>query len=98
MVFLQFLFAANPVVKIVAFSPNVTYRAAGKYFEMDFSTKAKSLKQVNQYNALTGGPEDVIYKVIKGDELFKAFNLAIDEIKRGEKENPAYHKIWKDRM
>ena len=41
----------NPVVKITAFSPNVTYRMAGKYFEMDFSTKAKSLEEAGTYNA-----------------------------------------------
>ena len=88
----------NPVVKIVAFSPNVSYRMAGKYFEMDFSTKAKSLEDAGKYNGLTGGPEDAVYKIIKGDELFNAFQLAIDELKRGEKENPAYNTIWKDRM
>ena len=71
---------------------------AGKYFEMDFSTKAKSLEDAGKYNGLTGGPEDAVYKIIKGDELFNAFQLAIDELKRGEKENPAYNTIWKDRM
>ena len=30
--------------------------------------------------------------------LFNAFKLAMDELKRGEKENSAYHRIWKDRM
>lgn len=88
----------NPVVKIVAIAPNVTYRMAGKYFEMDFSTKAKSLKEAGKYNALAGGPEDAIYKIIKGDEFINAFNLAIDELKSGETNHPAYHKIWADRM
>lgn len=88
----------NPKVKIVAFSPNVTYRMPGKYFEMDFSTKAKPFKDANKYNILTGGPEQVIYKVIKGGELFNAFQLAINELKRGEKENPAYDAIWKNRI
>ena len=88
----------NPKIKIVAFSPNVSYRMAGKYFEMDFSTKAKSLKDVNQYNSLTGGPEDVVYKVIKGDELFSAFKLAMEELKKGEDKNPAYKRIWAERM
>ena len=87
----------NPVVKIVAFSPNVSYRMPGKYFEMDFSTKAKPI-EAGKYNAHIGGPEDAVYKIIKGDDLFKAFKLAIDELKRGEKENPAYHAIWKNRM
>jgi hypothetical protein len=88
----------NPVVKIVAFSPNVTYRMPGKYFEMDFSTKAKSLDEAGKYNGLTGGQEDAVYKIIKGNELFAAFKLAMDELKRGEKENPAYHTIWRERM
>ncbi|WP_298878886.1 hypothetical protein [uncultured Polaribacter sp.] len=88
----------NPVIKIVAFAPNVSYKTPAKYFEMDFSTKAKSLKEAGKYNGLTGGPEDAIYKIIKGDEFMNAFNLAIDELKKGEKENPAYHTIWKDRM
>ena len=88
----------NPVIKITAIAPNVTYRMAGKYFEMDFSTKAKSLKDAGKYNALSGGPEDAIYKIIKGDEFINAFNLAIGELKKGEKENPAYNTIWKDRM
>ena len=87
----------NPVVKIVAFSPNVSYRTPGKYFEMDFSTKAKPLEE-GKYNGLTGGPEDAVYKIIKGDKLFTAFKLAMDEIKIGEKANPAYHAIWKERM
>ena len=87
----------NPIVKMTAFSPNVTYRMAGKYFEMDFSTKAKSLEEAGKYNALVG-PEEAIYKIIKGDELINAFKLAMDELKRGEKANPAYHRIWKDRM
>ena len=65
---------------------------------MDFSTKAKSFESVNSYNGLTGGPEDVIYKTMKGDELFYALKLGIEELKRGEKANPAYHIIWKDRM
>ena len=88
----------NPVVKIVAFSPNVSYRMGGKYFEMDFSTNAKSLEEAGKYNALNGGQEDAVYKIIKGDELFTAFKLAMEEIKRGEMANPAYHKIWKERM
>ena len=88
----------NPIVKIVAFAPNVSYRMAGQYFQMDFSTKAKSLEEAGKYNALGGGPEDAVYNIIKGKELFNAFKLAMDELKRGEKENPAYHRIWKDRM
>jgi hypothetical protein len=88
----------NPVVKVVAFAPDVSFRTPGRYFEMDFSTKAKSFDSVNSYNGLTGGPEDVIYKTIKGDELFVAFKMAIQELKRGEKANPAYHRIWKDRI
>lgn len=88
----------NPVIKIVAFSPNVTYRTGGKYFEMNFSTKAKQVKDVNSYNAIVGGPEDVIYKVIKGDDFFNAFDLAMKELRKGEGENSAYFKIWKDRM
>ena len=88
----------NPVIKIAAFSPNVTYRMAGKYFEMDFSTKAKSLKDAGKYNTLTGGPEEAVYKIIKGDEFLNAFKLAIEELKKGEKTNPAYHRIWKNRM
>ncbi len=87
----------NPVIKMTAFSPNVTYRMAGKYFEMDFSTKAKSLKEAGKYNALVG-PHQAIYKIIKGDELLNAFKLAIDELKKGENENSAYHKIWKERI
>ena len=87
----------NPVVKIVAFSPNVTYRMPGKYFEMDFSTKAKPLKEANKYNGLTGGPEQAVFKIIKGNELLNAFQLAMDELKRGEKANSAYYAIWKDR-
>ena len=87
----------NPVVKIAAFAPNVTYRMAGQYFQMDFSTEAKSLKEAGTYNALVG-PEQAIYKIIKGDDLINAFKLAMDELKRGEKANPAYHRIWEDRM
>jgi hypothetical protein len=87
----------NPKIKIVAFSPNVSYRTPGKYFELDANTKAKSLKTVNKYNGLTGGPEDVVYKVMKADAFFNAFSLAMKEIERGEKENPAYEKIWKNR-
>ncbi|MEO9572209.1 MAG: hypothetical protein ABJH82_00430 [Polaribacter sp.] len=87
----------NPVVKITAFSPNVSYRMGGKYFEMDFSTKAKSLKEAGTYTA-ANGPEEAVYKIIKGNELMQAFKLAMDELKRGEKENPAYYRIWKDRM
>lgn len=87
----------NPIVKMTAFSPNVTYRMAGKYFEMDFSTEAKSLKEGGKYNALVG-PEQAIYNIIKGDELLNAFKLAMDELQRGEKENPAYYRIWEERM
>ncbi|PWG04604.1 hypothetical protein [Polaribacter aquimarinus] len=88
----------NPVVKITAFSPNVTYRMPGKYFEMNFSTKAKSLKEAGKYNSSVGGPEQAIFKIIKGEEFLNAFQLAIEVLKKGEKENSAYHKIWKDRM
>ena len=91
--FLVFFF-----VKIAAFSPNVTYLMAGKYFEMDFSTKAKSLKDAGKYNTLTGGPEEAVYKIIKGKEFLNAFKIAIQELKKGEKATPAYHRIWKDRM
>ena len=87
----------NPVIKMTVFSRNVTYRMAGKFFEMDFSTKAKSLKEAGTYNAAVG-PAQAIYKIIKGDDLINAFKLAMDELKRGEKENPAYHRIWEERM
>ena len=88
----------NPNVKIVAFSPNVSFRTSGIYFELDANTTAKPLKYANQYNSLTGGPEDVIYKVMKADAFFKAFSFAINEIRRGEKENPAYERIWQKRL
>ncbi|TVZ56147.1 hypothetical protein OD91_1427 [Lutibacter sp. Hel_I_33_5] len=88
----------NPKVKIMAFAPNVSFKTPAKYFEMDFSTDAKSLKSVNTYNALTGGPEDVVLKVIKGDELLNAFKLAMEELKKGEEKNPAYNRIWEERM
>lgn len=88
----------NPNVKIVAFSPNVSFRTSGIYFELDANTTAKPLKSANQYNSLTGGPEDVIYKVMKADAFFKAFSFAINEIRRGEKENPAYERIWQKRL
>lgn len=87
----------NPIVKMTAFSKNVSYRMAGKFFEMDFSTKAKSLDEAGTYSA-SNGPQEAVYKIIKGDDLIAAFKLAINELKRGEKENPAYHRIWKDRM
>lgn len=87
----------NPNIKIVAFAPNVSYRTPGTYFELDANTKAKKLSDANQYNSLKGGPEDVIYKVMKADDFFNAFSLSINEIRRGEKENPAYEQIWKNR-
>ncbi len=87
----------NPTIKIVAFAPNVSYRMPGTYFELDANTKAKKLSDANQYNSLKGGPEDVVYKVMKADDFFNAFTLSINEIRRGEKENPAYEKIWKNR-
>lgn len=87
----------NPKIKIVAFSPNTSSNTTGKYFGLDADTKAKPFKDANKYNKLTGGPEDVIYKVMKADDFFKAFSLAIQEIKKGEIENPAYERIWKDR-
>lgn len=88
----------NPNIKIVSFAPNVSYRMPGTYFELDANTKAKPLNDVNKYNTISGGPEDVIYKVMKADEFFNAFSLAIQEIRRGENENPAYEKIWKNRI
>ena len=87
----------NPNIKIVSFAPNVSYRMPGVYFGLDANTKAKPLKDTNKYNKLTGGPEDVIYQIMKADDFFNAFSLAIKEIKKGEKENPAYEKIWKNR-
>lgn len=88
----------NPVIKMAAFAPNVTYRMTGEYFQMDFNTKAKSLKEAGKYNTLKGGAEDAIYNIIKGNDFIKAFKLAVEELKKGEKENPAYQTIWKDRM
>ncbi len=87
----------NPNIKIIAFAPNVSYRTSGTYFELDANTKAKKLSDANQYNSLNGGPEDVIYKAMKADDFFNAFSLSINEIRRGEKENPAYEKIWNNR-
>ena len=85
----------DPVVKITAFAPNVTYRTPGQYFEMDFTTKTKSVSEAGKYQQ--GKPEQGIYNVIKGDEFFNAFNLAIEQIKKGEADNTAYSRIWKER-
>ena len=57
----------NPVVKIAAFAPNVSYRMAGQYFEMDFSTKAKSLEEAGTYYAMPWwASTDAVYNIIKG--------------------------------
>jgi hypothetical protein len=85
----------NPVIKIVAFSPNVTYRMAGKFFEMNFSTEAKSVKEGGKY--VQGKPEQAIYNIIKGGEFKNAFRVALQELKKAEAENPAYTKIWENR-
>lgn len=85
----------DPIVKITAFAPNVTYRTPGQYFEMDFTTKTKSVSAAGKYP--NGMPEIGIYNLIKGDDFFNAFSLAIKGIEKGEKENPAYERIWKDR-
>lgn len=85
----------DPVVKITAFSPNVTYRTPGQYFEMDFTTKTKKVSESGKYPK--GKPEIGIYNVIKGDEFINAFYLAIKEIEKGESANPAYERIWKER-
>ena len=85
----------DPIVKITAFAPNVTYRTPGQYFEMDFTTKTKSASKSGKYPA--GKPEVGIFNVIKGDEFLNAFNLAIEAIKKGESENPAYKRIWENR-
>jgi len=72
----------DPVVKIVAFSPNVTHRTPGQYFEMDFTTKTKSYAKSGKYPQ--GKPEIGIYNVIKGEEFNKAFGLAIEQLKEVE--------------
>ena len=86
----------DPVVKITAFAPNVTYRTPGQYFEMDFTTKTKSVSSAGKYP--NGKPEIGVYNLIKGDDFFKAFSLAIKQIEKGESENPAYERIWENRM
>jgi hypothetical protein len=87
----------NPVISIVAFAPNVSFRTPATYFGLSADTKSKPLIEVNTYNKITGGPEDIIYKLMKADDFFNAFTLAIRELKNGENKVPAYQKIWKDR-
>lgn len=85
----------DPVVRIVAFAPNVSYKTGAQYFTMSANTKAKSLKDSRKY---TGGVENVIYQMIKGDIFVDEFITAINKLLDNENKNPVYELLWKAKL
>lgn len=85
----------NPRVSIVAFAPDVSYKTSARYFSMNASTPGKSLDDSRNY---TGGVENVIYQMIKGDTFNKEFIEAMKALSIKEDEYPVYEKLWKAKL
>ncbi|PQB03186.1 hypothetical protein BST83_17890 [Polaribacter filamentus] len=82
----------KPVISMVAFAPNTSFRTSATYYGLSADTKSKPLSEVNTYNKRTVGSEDIIYKLMKADDSFNACTLAMGELKNGENKVLAYQK------
>lgn len=82
----------DPVVSIVAFAPDVSYKTSAKYFSMDAHTLSKPLNDSRKYK---DGVENVIYQMIKMDAFNNEFINALNELSDMEAKYPVYEKLWK---
>lgn len=84
--------AVDPNVSIVAFAPNISYKTAAKYFDMEASTTAKSLKDSKSQ---VGSVEELIYKMLKADDFNLGFIKALKQLSEKESAYPIYENLWK---
>ncbi|MBR9861327.1 hypothetical protein GYB22_11380 [bacterium] len=83
--------ALDPVVKIVAFAPSVSYRSGAEYFSMTANTSAVSLDQSKEHS---GSVEEVLYKMIRGEDFVKEFISTLKSLESEEKKFPVYAELW----
>jgi len=85
----------DPVISIVAFAPDVSYKTSAKYFSMSANTKAKPLADSRNYS---GGEYNVIYQMLKMDEFNNEFIGALKELSNQEDQYPVYEKLWQAKL
>lgn len=85
----------DPVISIVAFAPDVSYKTSAKYFSMSANTKAKSLSESKE---LSGTEYQVLYQMIKTDAFYDEFIEALKKLSAMEDKYPVYEKLWTEKL
>ena len=85
----------DPQISIVAFAPNVSYKTPAKYFTINGTTEAKSLSESKN---LAGSVEEVLYQMIKAEDMIDGFSKTLNELSNKEDQSPVYEKLWKAKL
>lgn len=85
----------DPVISIVAFAPDVSYKTSARYFSMSANTESKSLSESRSY---TGGEYNVLYQMLKMDAFNKEFIDALRQLSSKEDRYPVYEKLWNAKL
>lgn len=87
--------ALDPIISIVAFAPDVSYKTQAKYFSIKARTKSKPLSEGKKGS---GGMEEVMYRMIKADDFNQGFINALKQLSEQEDKYPVYEKLWKSKL
>ena len=94
--------ALDPIISIVAFAPDVSYKTQAKYFSITASTKSKPLsdakKIMREGNAGAKNWQNLMHQMIKADDFNQGFINALKQLSEQEDKYPVYEKLWKAKL
>lgn len=85
----------DPVINLVAFAPDVSYKTPAKYFALSANTSSKPLADSRKYS---GGEYMVLYQMTKMKTFNEELIKAISQLSQQEDQYPVYKKIWTSKL
>lgn len=94
--------ALDPIINIVAFAPDVSYKTQAKYFSIKARTKSKSLSEAKKIMREGNGGaknwQNLMYQMIKADDFNQGLINALKQLSEQEDKYPVYEKLWKAKL
>jgi hypothetical protein len=92
----------NPVISIVAFAPDVSYKTQAKYFSIKASTTSKPLSEAKKImKEGKGGAknwQNLMHQMIKANDFNQGLINALKQLSEEEDKHPVYEKLWKAKL